>query len=337
VVVAATMVTVQPAASRVPVLAASTTRSMHLYGAAGPSSLHATVTLPAPGTQQYEVSVADEQTGAPQTGVQKVILLFTPPRGSDLPPERVELAPAGQPGAWGASGAYTPIIGDWSLRITVRREGLRDVSTMFDLPVAVPPPPQRIRPPDTGITVPAPLAALWLVLPGGTAGWVLLLGLLVAGVLLAIPDWRRQRAFRPRRRWIAIARTAVVVLVVIAGIGVGSRALVEAANRPSGIPVTNPIAPSADSIARGRDVYLANCANCHGQGGGGDGPTAVGLLPPPGAIGPVVSSSTDGQLAYLIAQGVSATAMPPFATTLSETDRWELVNYLRSRWPQRNR
>ena|GEM_PF-744744 len=337
VVVAATMVTVQPAASRVPVLVASTASSAHLYGAAGPSSLHATVTLPAPGTQQYQVSVADEQTGAPQTRLQKVILLFTPPRGSNLPPERVELAPDGEPGVWGTSGAYTPIVGDWSLTITVRREGLRDVSTSFDLPVAPPLPPQRVRPPDTGIPVPAPLAALWLVLPDRTGSWLVLLGLLALSIGLAIPEWRRQRAGLSRRRWVSVLRTGVVVLLVVAGVGVGSRALVEAANRPVGSLAVNPITPTGESVARGRDLYLANCANCHGQNGAGDGPTGVGLMPPPGAIWPAVSSSSDGQLEYLITQGVSATAMPPFATSLTESDRWDLVNYLHSRWPQRNR
>jgi Cytochrome c, mono- and diheme variants len=337
VVVAATMVTVQPAASRVPVLSASTTASAHLYGAAGPSSLHATVTLPAPGAQQYQVSVADKQSGAPQTKVQKLILVFTPPSSSELPPERVDLKPETQPGLWGASGAYTPIVGDWSLEVIVRREGLRDVSTNFDLPVAVPLPPQRVPPPDTGIAVPAPLAALWLVLPDGSGGWLVLIGLLGLTVLLAIPEWRRQRAGLSRRRWVSALRLGVVVLIVVAGIGVGSRALVETANQPGAALAANPIAASSDSVARGNNLFLANCANCHGQDGGGDGPTGAGLLPPPGPIGPAASTMSDGQLAYVITDGISGTGMPPFATSLSENDRWDLVNYLRSRWPRSSR
>jgi mono/diheme cytochrome c family protein len=39
---------------------------------------------------------------------------------------------------------------------------------------------------------------------------------------------------------------------------------------------------------------------------------------------------TDGELAYRIAVGTYGTGMPSFAATLSETDRWDLVNYLRS-------
>jgi len=178
---------------------------------------------------------------------------------------------------------------------------------------------------------------LWLVLPDRTGSWLVLLGLLALSIGLAIPEWRRQRAGLSRRRWVSVLRTGVVVLLVVAGVGVGSRALVEAANRPVGSLAVNPITPTGESVARGRDLYLANCANCHGQNGAGDGPTGVGLMPPPGAIWPAVSSSSDGQLEYLITQGVSATAMPPFATSLTESDRWDLVNYLHSRWPQRNR
>jgi mono/diheme cytochrome c family protein len=41
---------------------------------------------------------------------------------------------------------------------------------------------------------------------------------------------------------------------------------------------------------------------------------------------------TDGELAYLIASGTVATRMPAFSITLSENDRWDLVNYLRATW-----
>jgi mono/diheme cytochrome c family protein len=38
---------------------------------------------------------------------------------------------------------------------------------------------------------------------------------------------------------------------------------------------------------------------------------------------------TDGGLAYRIAVGTAGSGMPGFAGTLSETGRWDLVNYLR--------
>jgi putative copper resistance protein D len=75
---------------------------------------------------------------------------------------------------------------------------------------------------------------------------------------------------------------------------------------------------------------MANCSSCHGRDGSGNGPAAGGLLPPPGALASEVSTASEGDLAYVITNGVAGTGMPGFAATLSENDRWDLVNYLRS-------
>jgi mono/diheme cytochrome c family protein len=119
---------------------------------------------------------------------------------------------------------------------------------------------------------------------------------------------------------------------VVIGLGIGSRSVVEVANR--GVALTpNPTAATAESTARGKLIYLANCASCHGTKGAGDGPQGSGMLPAPGAIGPSVAAMTDRQLQYLVTNGLAGTKMPSFATTLSENERWDLVNYLHSRWP----
>jgi putative copper resistance protein D len=43
-----------------------------------------------------------------------------------------------------------------------------------------------------------------------------------------------------------------------------------------------------------------------------------------------VRAGSDSSLEYVITNGVAGTGMPAFASTLSENDRWDLVNYLRS-------
>ncbi|HET8571824.1 MAG TPA: copper resistance protein CopC [Candidatus Limnocylindria bacterium] len=331
VVVAATMVTIQPAVSRLPILSTSSIGTAHLYGSAGTATVHAAINLPSPGDQQYEVSVADAETGAYLDDVQKVFLVFTPPATSNLPSERVELKAEPAPGLWSTAGAYTPIVGDWKIDVVVRRTGQLDASAGFELPVQQPLPPQRVPPPDDGIRVPAPIAALWLILPDGAAGWLVIVGLLGVVVALGFVERQRQRSGAPRRRWLVGLRVAVVVVTLVAGLGVGSRAVVEAANQPpAAATASNPIAANLDSALRGRDVYMANCASCHGSDGDGNGPTAVGMLPAPGPLGSAVRGSSDGQLSYVITNGVSGTRMPGFATILSENDRWDLVNYLRA-------
>lgn len=334
VLAASTMVTIQPAAGRPPVLTRSAIGTLHLYGTAGASTVHGAVVLPAPGNQQYQVSVTDAASGDYRTDVQKVILVFGAPAASGLPDQRVDLNEGAEPWLWGTSGAYTPIVGDWTLEVLVRRAGERDESATFDLPVSEPLPAAVVPPPDTGIGVPWPLALLWVALPAGTAGWAVPVALLLG--VAGVSGIERRRRRRPQIASAVLAlRLVLVVLAVLTGVGVASRAATELANAPPAhdSAMRNPIAATADSVARGRDLYLANCAACHGLTGNGDGLTAAHMLPGPGDLAASVPGRSDGALAYVIASGTVATGMPAFSTTLSENDRWDLVNYLRATWP----
>ena len=333
VLAAANLVTTEPAAARVPVLTRTAIGALHLYGEAGASTVHVAVVVPAPGDQQYEVSVADVATGDYRIDVQKVFLVFGAPAESGLSEQRVELEAGSAPWLWGTNGDYTPILGDWTLEVLVRRVGERDEAAAFDLPVSEALPPALVPPPDTGIGVPLPLAWSWAALPAGPASWFVPIGLLVAFIGVSVAERRRPS---PLLRGM---RVAVVALVVASGVSAGSRAVVEAANLApaSAAAASNPIPSSPISSARGRNLYLANCAACHGTTGAGDGVAAAGFVPGPGDLATSVPSLADGELAYLIASGTVATRMPAFSITLSEHDRWDLVNYLRSAWPGNTR
>jgi len=325
VLAAAGLVTGQPSANRQPVLAQSAIGVVHLYGSAGESSVHAAVDKPAPGAQRYQVGVADLATGAPRTDVQRVILVFDPPAGSGLASERVELEAGADPALWGTQGAYTSVVGEWDLEVIVRRIGELDESVSFPLTVSEPNPPETIPPPDIGVGVPAPLAAAWRALPRGVGGWLLVTALLAAAVVVGL----LARA-RPAR-WISTLRAGLAAATVLIGLGVGSRAVVEAANQPvaSVSGQSNPIQATDDSVQRGEGLYLANCAACHGGLGDGDGPIAqrTGLVLE--RLADSVPELSDGTIAHRIAAGTVGSGMPAFASTLSEGDRWDLVNYLR--------
>jgi mono/diheme cytochrome c family protein len=91
----------------------------------------------------------------------------------------------------------------------------------------------------------------------------------------------------------------------------------------------NPIAPTQDSIAAGQKIYLKTCAMCHGKGGDADGPAVIELNIHPAKLSdPQLVTEPDGALFWKITTGKKP--MPAYGKRLSETDRWHLVNYIRT-------
>jgi mono/diheme cytochrome c family protein len=94
----------------------------------------------------------------------------------------------------------------------------------------------------------------------------------------------------------------------------------------------NPMAADAASIARGRQLYQANCASCHGAGGKGDGPAAAALKPKPADLTAMAGSHPDGDFAWKIANGRGP--MPGWKSVLSEAQIWDTVNFIQSLAPR---
>jgi mono/diheme cytochrome c family protein len=94
----------------------------------------------------------------------------------------------------------------------------------------------------------------------------------------------------------------------------------------------NPIASDAKSIAAGKNVYVAQCTKCHGDAGKGDGPSAKDLNPRPKDLSDkTITDQTDGALFYKITTGRKP--MPTFETLISDDDRWNVINYVRTLAP----
>ncbi|RPI30679.1 MAG: cytochrome c, partial [Chloroflexota bacterium] len=98
--------------------------------------------------------------------------------------------------------------------------------------------------------------------------------------------------------------------------------------------LTNPVLADSASLGRGAELYTANCAECHGIYGLGDGAMGVSLNPPAPALAWTSQMMTDAYLFYRISEGGMVepfnSAMPSYITTLDETSRWDLVNHIRS-------
>jgi putative copper export protein/mono/diheme cytochrome c family protein len=93
----------------------------------------------------------------------------------------------------------------------------------------------------------------------------------------------------------------------------------------------NPAPFQATVVQRGEALFQTHCAVCHGPAGRGDGPGATGLNPQPADLTAAhVDDHTDGDLFWWLTYGIAGTAMPSFEHTLSDSERWELIRYVRS-------
>jgi mono/diheme cytochrome c family protein len=91
----------------------------------------------------------------------------------------------------------------------------------------------------------------------------------------------------------------------------------------------NPVAVSESSLAAGQRIYAKRCVECHGKTGNGDGPDAADLgIHPAKLSDPAMREETDGELFWKITVGKKP--MANYRTRLSPTDRWNVINYLRT-------
>ncbi len=94
----------------------------------------------------------------------------------------------------------------------------------------------------------------------------------------------------------------------------------------------NPIALSQEVIAAGMLHYADHCAACHANDGSGDTEIGLGLYPkPPDMRLPATQSLTDGELFYIIENGIRLTGMPAWGTGTPESadGTWHLVHFIR--------
>ena len=92
----------------------------------------------------------------------------------------------------------------------------------------------------------------------------------------------------------------------------------------------NPIAPTQASLAAGQKIFLKTCSSCHGKSGDADGPAVIELNIHPAKLSDpqLITAESDGSLFWKITTGKKP--MPAFGKRISETDRWNLVNYIRT-------
>jgi mono/diheme cytochrome c family protein len=94
----------------------------------------------------------------------------------------------------------------------------------------------------------------------------------------------------------------------------------------------NPLAATPENIADGKDAFSHYCAACHGLDGQNTGvPFAQRMSPPvPSLASKEVQQYSDGQLTWVIDNGIWPSGMPGSKGILSDDEIWSIVVYLRN-------
>jgi len=98
----------------------------------------------------------------------------------------------------------------------------------------------------------------------------------------------------------------------------------------------NPLEPNEENAQIGAEHFQHHCMVCHGLDGHATGvPFASKMDPPVSDLSSRnVQDYTDGQLKWIIQNGISPSGMPGWEGILDENEMWQIVAYIRHLPPQ---
>jgi mono/diheme cytochrome c family protein len=143
---------------------------------------------------------------------------------------------------------------------------------------------------------------------------------------------RHQRSIRPY----VMPRPTVPGTVPVTGTEVDQIGLDPGGRTTTADRLVNPRARTSESLDRGKWVYETYCLVCHGETGRGDGPIAAASGGPFVGVRSLVTDTmarrSDGYIYGVVihAPSMGRGLMPIYGDKIFGTDRWDVVNYVRS-------
>ena len=97
----------------------------------------------------------------------------------------------------------------------------------------------------------------------------------------------------------------------------------------------NPLPATEATVRRGRAAFARHCAACHGADGRATGVPFADAMSPP--VPPLdiedVQRFTDGQLHWIVLNGVAPSGMPAWKGLVTDEEAWAMVAFVRSLRP----
>lgn len=274
--------------------------------------LHVTFAIDpgASGANSYEVTVTDAHSAQPLDGAFVRLSAVYP--ALDTRPIPITLDSAGD-GTYVGAGDELDRAGDWQVLLDINPKDKTEATRaafVWSVPDAAP-----------DLTVRQPSLLNWLALGSILA---------VIGVRTLPGAVRLGRTLHISRDGVVIALVALVGTLVLTVLG--NAVLSDAARRSDALrnpppAVVNPILADAGSLAAGKAIYVSQCAACHLPEGSVTSIDTAKTLPFAGLMNRVAARK-DAELYQVIRAGMGQ--MPPPDPPLTETDVWNVINYLRS-------
>jgi mono/diheme cytochrome c family protein len=91
----------------------------------------------------------------------------------------------------------------------------------------------------------------------------------------------------------------------------------------------NPLAPTPQVLASGREEFKEHCAVCHGLDGSGRNGFHADFYPPVPRLTGDTQDMSDSEIFFVIAKGVALSGMPAFGARHTTEEIWKLVLWIR--------
>jgi mono/diheme cytochrome c family protein len=94
--------------------------------------------------------------------------------------------------------------------------------------------------------------------------------------------------------------------------------------------LNNPMAANQENIDAGRALFNRNCASCHGEDGKAKTDLAGAMkVRPTDLTDKAMHGITDGEIYWVISNGIKKSGMPAFSAKTKPDERWQMVVFVK--------